>query len=319
MMKIKLPVIHTFVIVLFFILAGYHELFAANDSHPFSQPERGFLVKTLSSERFDDDFLRQIFFDKRLKKYPIVITRNVYNKENKRNYEEFYSAYSFKMADRFSRKWRTVLNKASEKFGVDKEVLIAILLVETGLGNVLGRFPVISVYSSIIVEHDNKSKEYTNLPRLTEEQSYVLSRLTVKAEWASKELSALLVISKSNNQSPFKLRGSFAGAFGIPQFLPSSYIKWGYDSDKNGTVNLFLMPDAVYSTANYLKAHGWKKGLYRESNKDVIYKYNNSKLYVDTVLNIARKIKTSHNSKTKISEQTRLDRSHHSRGKETTS
>ncbi|MCG8333414.1 MAG: lytic murein transglycosylase [Proteobacteria bacterium] len=317
--KKSLSAVYTLGAALVVLLSGTVELFAADDSQPFSRSEREFLVKSLVSDRFEKGILNRIFFDRRLQKYPIVITRNVYNKENRRNYEDFYSAYSFKMADRFSRKWRTVLRKASEQFEVDKEVLVAILLVETGLGNVLGRFPVISVFSSIIVEHANKSREYASLQNLTEEQAYVLSRLTLKAEWAYEELSALLMIAKTNNQSPFRFRGSFAGAFGIPQFLPSSYLKWGYDSDKNGTVNLFLMPDAVYSTANYLKAHGWKKGLYRESNKEVIYKYNNSKIYVDTVLNIAKKIKTSHNSKTKISEQTRLDRSHISRGKETTS
>ncbi len=294
-------------------------VFADNDSHPFTPSERLFLVENLSSDSFDKDFLNQIFFDKRLQKYPIIVTKNVYNKESQRNYEDFYSAYSFKIAHRFSKKWRTVLKNASEHFEVDKEVLIAILLVETGLGNVLGKFPVISVFSSIIVEYASTSRKYSLLTELSPEQTYVLNRLSVKADWAYNELSALLTITQTTGQSPFRFRGSFAGAFGIPQFLPTSYIKWGYDSDKNGTVNLFLIPDAVYSTANYLKAHGWKKGLYRESNKDVIYRYNNSEIYVDTVLSIAKKIKTSHNSKTKISEQTRLDQSHKSRGKKTTS
>ncbi len=257
----------------------------------FSKAEKSLLMGVLEESGFKKDYLETVIHDNRLRRIPVLVTRNVHNKENPRNYENFYNAYSIKIAKRFSRKWRTTLHRASTKFEVDKEVLVAILLIETGFGNILGRYPVISVFSSIIVEHDSKKKQLGKKLKLNEEEAYVLRRLTKKSEWAKGELSALLKISQKTSQNPFGFKGSYAGAFGIPQFLPSSYLKWGYDSDKNGFVNLFLFPDAIYSTANYLKAHGWKKGLYRESNKDVIYTYNRSDVYVEAVLKVAKKIK----------------------------
>lgn len=295
-------------------------LTATTNPIPFSQSEREYLVGAFLSEQFEGGFLEAVFNDSKLRKYPVVVTKNVYNKENKRNYEDFTNPYSLKKAKRFQKKWRTLLDTAADKFEVDKEILVAILLVETGLGNVLGKFPVISVFSSILVEHQAYTREFAAIQEPTDEQTYVLERLSIKAVWAEQEMAALLKIVKQTKQSPFNFVGSYAGAFGIPQFLPSSYVKWGFDSDNNGSVNLFLVPDAIYSTANYLKAHGWKKGLYLESNKDVLYSYNNSDVYVETVLNIAKKIKNSHLSDSnQAAEQTMLEQSQKSRNKDSTS
>ncbi|MBU2511769.1 lytic murein transglycosylase [bacterium] len=285
----------------------FRDVQANSGNRSYSEPDRQFLVAMFEEKGFDQDLLKSVFYDKRLKKLPIIVSRNVHNKENRRNYEDFHSSYSLKIAHRFSRKWKSVLTRASQEFDVDEEVLVSILLVETGLGNILGRYPVISVFSSIIVEKEQKHLEAMNKIALSEDDQYVLKRLSRKAEWAEVELTALLTMVQDRGMSPFQLKGSFAGAFGIPQFLPSSYLKWGYDSDQNGSVNLFLFPDAIYSTANYLKAHGWKKGLYLESNKDVIYKYNNSEIYVETVLNVAKKIKELQSDKSKeIAKQTRF-------------
>jgi len=256
----------------------------------FSYRERQSLVQLFENSEFETTAIRKIFFDKRLKKMPVIVNRNVNNKEIKRNYDDFLSSYSIHLANRFSRKWRTLLAKASKKFHVDQEILVAVLLVETGFGNILGRYPIVSVYSSIIVENGKQQQcllKYLNGCLDTKS----LSRLGEKARWANKELKALIKISESSNRSLFRLKGSYAGAFGIPQFLPSSYLKWGYDSDRNGSVNLFLFPDAVYSTANYLKAHGWQKGLHLESNRDVVWKYNHSRIYVDTIFKIAQKVR----------------------------
>lgn len=285
-----------------------------------SLENRHLLINMFLEKGFERSFLQEVFYNKRLIRLPIVVNRNIHNKENRRNYEDFYSPYSMKVAQRFSKKWRTLLSRAGEKFGVDKEVLVAILLVETGLGNVLGQYPVISVFSSILVEHNAKQVFSGDAADLSEDEQYVLDRLSLKASWAEVELSALLEIAKTTQSNPYRYKGSFAGAFGIPQFLPSSYLKWGYDSDNNGSVNLFYFPDAIYSTANYLKAHGWKKGLYLESNKDVIYKYNRSEVYVETVLNVAKKIRRYNTLKNRQkSDQTRLVEEKRDPNKETTS
>ncbi|MDH5560811.1 MAG: lytic murein transglycosylase [Deltaproteobacteria bacterium] len=278
------------------VIAGFILVPLLVDAKPrysrFAKIDRNYLVQQFIDEPgLDQKFLEKVFFHPKLKKIPVVTERNVYNVENKRNYDDFLSSYSVMVAHRFSKKWKTVLKRASSKFEVDEEVLVAILLVETGFGNLLGKYPVISVFSSILVDADSFIKIHQGKPDLDEDQKYRLARLEKKSRWAKHELSALLMIVKKTPYGPFDIKGSFAGAFGIPQFLPSSYLKWGFDSDKNGSVNLFLMPDSIYSTANYLKSHGWEKGLHLESNKKAIWSYNNSEYYVSTVMALANKIK----------------------------
>ncbi|MBU3915347.1 lytic murein transglycosylase [bacterium] len=282
------------IIAFVFLLTGFWSTDLAAEKiryHKFSLKERYYLINCFKEAGFSDPFLKNVFFDKNLLKIPIVIKKNIDNGESFRDYDDFHSSYSLLMAHRFSIKWRSILEQASRKFSVDKEVLVSILLVETGFGNVLGRYPVISVFSSIILENHKNKRVLAGKTEITADEKYIAARLEKKDEWARDEMIALLSIIKQSNQSPFDFKGSFAGAFGIPQFLPSSFLRWGYDSDNNGSVNLFLFPDAIYSTANYLKAHGWKKGLYRKSNKAVLYKYNRSHVYVDTVLKVAIKIK----------------------------
>ncbi len=259
----------------------------------FTKKERAYLIQLMEKKGLQKKFLKKIL-NKKQKKITFVVKQNVINKESKRDYQSFYSPYSIKTAYRFSRRWRTLLSRASRKFNVDKEVLVAIFLVETGLGNIMGQYPVISVYSSIVVDNHFRNPLSQTSKKLSDLEIMRAERLRKKASWALIELKAFLKIIKKSKKDPQKFKGSFAGAFGIPQFLPSSYLKWGYDSDNNGTVNLYLFPDAIYSVANYLKAHGWKKGLYRKSNREVVWKYNHSKTYVKTVLTVAQKIQKFH-------------------------
>ena len=103
-------------------------------------------------------------------------------------------------------------------------------------------------------------------------------------------MKALLEISQRYKVDLFSLKGSYAGAFGMAQFLPSSYLKWAVSRDGNSMPDLFAAQDAIYSVANYLKAHGYKYGD-EEAIKHSIWSYNHSDVYVDTVLGAARKMK----------------------------
>jgi membrane-bound lytic murein transglycosylase B len=74
--------------------------------------------------------------------------------------------------------------------------------------------------------------------------------------------------------------------------MPSNILWLGEDGNQDGSVNLFHHEDAIASIANYLKHYGWKRGLSREQAYKVVYHYNHSKYYVNTVLDIADKIKS---------------------------
>jgi len=102
-----------------------------------------------------------------------------------------------------------------------------------------------------------------------------------KGGWAYQELKSFLRIVLRENVDPLEIRGSYAGAVGMAQFVPSSYLS--YAESRNGFEKwLTSKEDAVFSIGNYLKSHGWNKNLTLEKKKRVLWYYNHSKPYIDT-------------------------------------
>jgi membrane-bound lytic murein transglycosylase B len=100
----------------------------------------------------------------------------------------------------------------------------------------------------------------------------------------------LLLFCLEEHKDPLSLKGSWAGAFGLPQFVPSSYVRYGRDGDADGIVDLNNLSDALASTANYLQASGWsRKDLGKQ--KKALFAYNHCDQYVMAVLAYARAIR----------------------------
>jgi membrane-bound lytic murein transglycosylase B len=131
----------------------------------------------------------------------------------------------------------------------------------------------------------------SRLPDATAEK--VRERSRAKAKWAYEQLGYLLRIAEREKIDLPALEGSWAGAFGWSQFIPSSY--WGYAVDGNGDgrADLYTAADAVFSVANYLKSFGWKEGLTEEQYRGVVKRYNNSELYATTVLEAAARLRAT--------------------------
>ena len=169
--------------------------------------------------------------------------------------------------------------------------------METRHGDYLGDNHIPSVFLSTAMAAEDKYIEL-NLSRLRENfdgstkelkvlERKVIRRSRSKSDWAIKELVALSKMYGNYQGSIKDIYGSWAGAFGMSQFLPSSYVALAIDGDHDGDIDLFSLPDAAYSVANYLKENGWKQA---ESNrqKKAIYSYNNSSAYVEAVLKLAK-------------------------------
>ena len=88
-----------------------------------------------------------------------------------------------------------------------------------------------------------------------------------------------------------KVYGSYAGAMGIAQFIPSSILQLAKDGNKDGRVDLYNHTDAIASIANYLKHYGWHPGIDGKKAYKVLYHYNHSSYYVDTLLMVAKLLK----------------------------
>jgi membrane-bound lytic murein transglycosylase B len=103
-------------------------------------------------------------------------------------------------------------------------------------------------------------------------------------------LKCFLNIVRDEKIDPLEVYGSYAGALGMAQFIPSSYLAYALNQ-KSLEDWLLSKEAAIFSIANYLKSHGWKKNLTIEKKKQVLWYYNHSEPYVETILQLAQKIK----------------------------
>ena len=163
----------------------------------------------------------------------------------------------------FIKKNLEILEKAEAQFGVPKEVITAILGVETRYGKIMGSYRVLDALSTLSFDYPRRSNFF------------------------SQELINLLLLARENNLDIFKLKGSYAGAMGYGQFIPSSYRAYAVDFDNDGSVDLLnSVDDAIGSIANYLFQHGW------ESNYPIIWEVNNSfeGIDIDLVNNVRKEV-----------------------------
>jgi len=137
----------------------------------------------------------------------------------------------------FWRTHQTTLAKAEALSDIPAEFIVAIIGIETIYGKHLGRFDTFSALTTLAFDYP---------PR---------------ADLFRRELEALLLLARDEQRSPMDYRGSYAGAIGLPQFLPSSIRAYAVDFDGSGQIDLTGSPtDAIGSVANFLKLHGWESG-----------------------------------------------------------
>ena len=252
------------------------------------------LISRLSQDGFDAGVLSRLLMDSRSEPIPSALSIPVTTREIPEIYEKFLTPEAILLAKKFLQENSTILNEGEMRFLVDKEVVTAILLVESRFGENIGKFRVLPTLASIAVmdSPENVEANYSVLRAADPEMTYdrVQGLAKKRASWAYQELKNFLLIVLRENVDPLEIRGSYAGAVGMAQFVPSSYLN--YAESKNGFERwLTSKEDAVFSIGNYLKSHGWNKNLPLEKKKKVLWYYNHSKPYIETVLLIAQKIK----------------------------
>jgi membrane-bound lytic murein transglycosylase B len=137
----------------------------------------------------------------------------------------------------FWREHRSQLERARRTYGVPEEIIVAILGVETFYGRNTGRWRVIDALATLAFDY---------APR---------------APYFRGELENYLLFARETELDVFALKGSYAGAIGIPQFMPTSYLRYAVDFDGDGVSDLSgNAADAIGSVGNFLKQHGWRRG-----------------------------------------------------------
>ena len=139
---------------------------------------------------------------------------------------------------------RETLARAEKEYGVPAEIIVGIIGVETVYGQQMGSFRVIDALATLAFNFPDSH------PRAAERSAYFRG-----------ELENFLTLQRRLGGDPLKPLGSFAGAMGIPQFMPSSWTKWAVDFDGDSKVDLAgSAADAIGSVASYFKGYGWQTG-----------------------------------------------------------
>jgi membrane-bound lytic murein transglycosylase B len=259
-------------------------------SRPFTRQELEPVLNRLLAEGFPRARIEPIFLDPRLRKLDAVISFNAVNRDAETRYRQYLSPYAIFRAEQFKHRYLAELAAVESRYGVPKEILVAVLLVESQFGSHPRKYRVLEVFTTLAVGTDPSTLErhYTRLKPLYPEidREYVAARLKKKSDWAYRELVALLNIPQTEPDALFNLKGSYAGAFGLPQFLPSAYLNWAVDGDNDQRIDLDRRGDALASVSNFLREHGWTAQATIEEKRLAVWRYNNSNRYVETIFGI---------------------------------
>ena len=169
----------------------------------------------------------------------------------------------------FYKKKRKVLEKVTNHYGVDSFLILSIIGVESNYGSHHKEFTVFnSLYTQIAV-----------MPK--------------RARWAKTEMVEFLSYCYKDSVPPHSVFGSYAGAFGFGQFIPSSFNNFAVDFDEDGVRQAYTWPDVMASIANYLLKNGYPKNSYpnREEVYKSVYAYNHADNYVKAVLALRDELK----------------------------
>ncbi|MDR3073306.1 MAG: lytic murein transglycosylase [Deltaproteobacteria bacterium] len=174
-----------------------------------------------------------------------------------------------------------------KRYGVPAPFIIAILMVETGLGAETGRQSALLALGSMAVT-DSLEQVLPVVSGITSRHGELQAQIKARSDWAYNELKALLAYARALRRDPATIPGSVYGAIGFCQFMPSNIPVFGASSGKAGSVpDLFNLYDASASVARYLSAHGWKKAQTARGQIGVLHSYNHSDVYAATVYGVA--------------------------------
>jgi membrane-bound lytic murein transglycosylase B len=248
------------------------------------------LKQKLQSDGFDKRMVEEIFGRPEVVFEADSISRYFMHKESKLNYDQFTSKKSIRSAKKYMKKYDLELASTEKIYGVSPKVITAILLVETRLGTSNGKRSVLNSLSTMAALFDSRVREdlWKTIPDSSEFTRQDFEKWAKrKSDWAYAELKAFLTYATRENINPTVIYGSYAGALGMAQFMPSNVLVYARDGNRDGKIDLFNHADAIASIASYLKHYGWHPEIDRKNARNVIFHYNHSNYYVDTIIRIS--------------------------------
>ena len=275
------------------LLAGGARVEAATDR----VQSWAYLVDKLADDGVPRAWVERVFDDPRVPRFD-RLEFSLTPRESAGTYRGLLSPRSVSAAQECFATHVGALGRAERELGVPGNVVSAILHVETRCGRNTGNEPILWRLARLAMsaEPSNLSRNFARHALLASPlaSAEILRATQERARYLEStfypEVRATFEIAERLQIDPLDIRGSTAGAFGIPQFLPTSYLRFGTDGSGDGYVSLYDPTDAVASCARYLQAHGWAAGIDREQRRRVIWAYNRSTPYIDAVLALANQL-----------------------------
>ncbi len=253
-----------------------------------------YVEKQLKAAGFKKDFIAALHDEYIEKDLETVIKLNVLLFLKKTNYHGVQvTDNGVKNIRSFLETHKDILIQTEKDYGVKPSVIASLLWMETRHGANYGKFHVPSVFLHLLQSERKEVLAFLQAnaaefdPNVTQKnRRNIVKRTRTKAKWALQELKALQWLFQKDPQRFKALYGSFSGAFGMPQFLPSSYKHWARTPKKNLAPDLFSAEDSIYSVGHYLKSHKWKPRK-PKTHVSTLMRYNNSRDYAEAILKMS--------------------------------
>jgi len=228
----------------------------------------------LENKDVSREYVVSIFLDSEIQIHPQIIDsfNNPYEKKSWDEYRKIFMTDKRAMGGiEFFRENSELVMQVSDSMGVDPYLLVSLVGIESNYGRHYGQYTVFNALYTLIHQ----------LPR--------------KGKWASRELAEFILLCHGNKIDPHSILGSYAGAFGYGQFIPSSFNNYAIDFDGDSVRRHDEWPDVLGSIANYLLKNGYKPDTDNYSkgspNWESVFAYNRSNNYVGVVMELRQEIK----------------------------
>ena len=224
-------------LVIFLCSCLWATLSCAADTYETNPAALALVDELVSEEGFDRDQLLRVFAD--AERQQSILEAIARPAEKTKPWYEYRAIFLTEKREKeglaFFAEHAETLARAEETYGVPAEIIVAIIGVETLYGRITGSYRVIDALSTLAFDYPKRSPFFT------------------------KELKSYLMLTREQGFDPLTLKGSYAGAMGYGQFMPSSYLSYAVDFDGEEVIDIWNNPvDAIGSVANYFKRHGWR-------------------------------------------------------------
>ncbi len=232
------------------------------------------------TELYRSKFLRKKETGKKPAEDPNAVYKGVVTEQNAALCRQFLQKHSRAFA------------QARETYGVPSSIAVALLFVETRLGTVLKDVPENALYTLASMSQsttlDSIPSWQAKMPGFEKHEDWFAATMPKRAAWAYNETKALVRYMVQNGIRAESMPGSFYGAIGLCQFMPSNIDQYAADGNGDGIIDLYEPEDAIMSLSKFLFKHGWKANGTREQHHAVLMRYNKSRKYANTILALAK-------------------------------